>query len=193
MHFLPTVGRWSLARSIPAAALVALALTPASAAAATRDTGPPCLNADLAPTAANLKQVRTAILCLTNRDRAERGRAPLVENARLRTAAVGHSDDMVHGQYFAHTTPDGAGFVDRIVVARYVHRSDGWALGENLAWGTGNRGTPAGVHAAWMRSSGHRSNILKASYREIGIGVRPGVPQDPGMGATYTNDFGVKL
>ena len=42
-------------------------------------------------------------------------------------------------------------------------------------------------------SSGHRGNILKAAYREIGIGVRPGVPTDAGVGATFTNDFGVKL
>ena len=44
-----------------------------------------------------------------------------------------------------------------------------------------------------MRSSGHRANILKAVYRELGIGIRPGVPKDATVGATYTTDFGVKL
>ena len=189
MLFLAAADRRSLARTIAAAALVAAALAPASAGAAAT----PCPNADLTPTSTNLKQVRAAILCLTNRDRAQRDRPPLVENARLRTAALGHSKDMVTGEYFAHSAPDGAGFVDRIILARYVRRNDGWVLGENLAWGTGHLGTPAGVQAAWMQSSGHRSNILKAGYREIGIGVRLGVPTNAGVGATYTSNFGVKL
>ena len=30
--------------------------------------------------------------------------------------------------------------------------------------------TPESVHLAWMNSSGHRSNILGASYGRIGIG-----------------------
>jgi uncharacterized protein YkwD len=46
---------------------------------------------------------------------------------------------------------------------------------------------------AWMDSSGHKANILKKSYREIGIGVRLGVPSDEGVGATITTDFGVRL
>ena len=38
-----------------------------------------------------------------------------------------------------------------------------------------------------------RANILRTSFRELGIGVRPGVPTDAGAGGTYTTDFGVKL
>jgi len=65
-------------------------------------------------------------------------------------------------------------------------------LGENLAWGTGDLGTARGVQSAWMRSPGHRANILKAAYRELGIGVHAGVPTDAGAGATFTTDFGAK-
>jgi len=43
-----------------------------------------------------------------------------------------------------------------------------------------------------MHSSGHRANILKSSYRELGIGIRAGVPTDATVGATFTTDFGVK-
>ena len=42
-----------------------------------------------------------------------------------------------------------------------------------------------------MDSPGHRANVVKRAYREIGIGVVTGVPTDGGAGATYTADFGV--
>ena len=46
---------------------------------------------------------------------------------------------------------------------------------------------------SWMASPGHKANILKRAYREVGIGIRLGVPSDGTVGATYTADFGVKL
>ncbi len=159
---------------------------PASAAATA------CPNVDLAPTAANTKQIRAAILCLMNAERSQRGRVSLRENPRLRRAALAHSSQMVRDGYFAHTSPSGYTFVDRILHARYTHRHAGWSLGENLAWGTGELGTARGINHAWMHSPGHRANILKRSYRDLGIGVHVGVPEDNGVGATVTTDFGVK-
>jgi uncharacterized protein YkwD len=43
-----------------------------------------------------------------------------------------------------------------------------------------------------MNSAGHKANILKRSYKELGIGIRLGVPNDAGVGATFTADFGAK-
>jgi uncharacterized protein YkwD len=66
--------------------------------------------------------------------------------------------------------------------------------GENLAYGTGPEGSPAEIVDRWMHSPGHRDNILRAAFTEIGIGVTFDVPKrepkgtDPG--ATYTTDFG---
>jgi uncharacterized protein YkwD len=160
----------------------------ASASAAGAD----CPGLDVAATATNTAEIRASILCLTNAERSLRGLTALRENAKLRSAASAHSSDMVRSSFFAHTAPDGDTFVDRILSAGYAKRNGGWSLGENLAWGTGDVGTPRGVHAAWMRSSGHKANILKAGYRELGIGVRPGVPNNADVGATYTTDFGVK-
>lgn len=172
----------------------ALALAGAAPAAAVPSVAAAdCPSIDVAPTAANTAEIRASILCLTNAERLRRGLVSLRENVRLRSAALAHSSEMVREGYFAHTTPDGDTFVDRILAARYTRRTAGWSLGENLAWGTGDVSTPRGVHYAWMRSSGHRANILKASYRELGIGVRTGVPKDAGVGATYTTNFGVKL
>jgi uncharacterized protein YkwD len=99
---------------------------------------------------------------------------------------------MVSNSFFEHTTPAGTTFVDRIMRSRYVRRGDGWSLGENLAWGTGSLGTADGVMQAWMNSPGHRENVLRRSYREVGIGIVTGVPAGGAAGATYTLDFGAR-
>jgi uncharacterized protein YkwD len=151
-----------------------------------------CVDADLEPAADNLGRIRSAILCLHNQIRAENGLPALKENRRLRKAALGHSRNMVSKQFFEHTTPSGVTMVDRILRARYVREDQGWALGENLAWGTGSYATPRGAVQAWMESPGHRANILKRAYREMGVGTVLGVPVSDAAGATYTVDFGVR-
>jgi uncharacterized protein YkwD len=151
-----------------------------------------CDNADLQPAAGNLADVRAAVLCLHNEIRARHDLPLLRENLRLRRAAAGHSEDMVARRYFEHTAPGGATMVDRILRARYASNDQGWAFGENLAWGTGRLATPRGVMQAWMESPGHRANVLRRSYRELGIGVVTGIPSGSGNGATYTADFGMR-
>ncbi len=150
-----------------------------------------CEHADLAPTEGNDGAIRAAVLCLHNQIRADRGLPLLRENARLRRAAEGHSSDMVSRGYFEHTTPSGVTMVDRIMAARYTSPRVGWALGENLAWGTGSLATPRSIMRAWMDSPGHRANVVKRAYRELGVGVVSGVPSDRGAGATFTANFGV--
>ena len=144
------------------------------------------------PPADNLGRVRSAILCLHNEIRATSGLPKLREHKRLRKAALGHSRDMVKAGYFEHTTPKGVTMVDRILRARYVREDEGWMLGENLEWGTGALATPRGALEAWMKSPGHRANIMRRSFRELGVGVVLGVPVGDTAGATYTVDFGVR-
>jgi uncharacterized protein YkwD len=151
-----------------------------------------CADSELEPNADNLGRIRSAILCLHNQIRAENGLPALRENKKLRKAALGHSRNMVAKQFFAHTTPKGVTMVDRILKARYVREDQGWSRGENLAWGTGSFATPRGAVQAWMESPGHKANILKRSYRELGVGVVLGVPVSDAAGATYTVDFGVR-
>ena len=57
---------------------------------------------------------------------------------------------------FSHTRPDGTAW-------RTVSSA---AYGENIAMG---QRTADKVMAAWMTSSGHRANILRASYGSIGV------------------------
>jgi uncharacterized protein YkwD len=176
-----------------AAALAGPAATGADAAhRAHAKAAEECVDADLEPTADNLGRIRAAILCLHNEIRAEHDLPLLREHKRLRKAALGHSRDMVRDRYFEHTTPQGTTMVDRILKAGYVREDQGWALGENLEWGTGALATPRGALDAWMDSPGHRANILKRSFRELGVGVVLGVPVSDAAGATYTVDFGVR-
>jgi uncharacterized protein YkwD len=150
-----------------------------------------CADADLAPDGANDDRIRAAILCLHNEIRAEHHLPALKANVRLRDAAEGHSQNMVSRGFFDHTTPTGVTMVDRILHTRYTNRNQAWTLGENLAWATGTMATPRGVVKMWMNSPGHRANILKRAYREIGVGVVVGTPMGSRSGATYTTDFGV--
>jgi len=52
--------------------------------------------------------------------------------------------------------------------------------------------SPLYITRAWMNSTGHRANILNRGFRQIGIGIVPGVPTGSRRGATYTTDFGAR-
>jgi uncharacterized protein YkwD len=165
-------------------AVLALA-APAGASAAT------CSRADLAPSASGLAAARATTLCLVNDERTSHGLRPLSSNPRLVKAAREHSRDMVARHYFDHVAPGGSDLVTRLRHVHYISRRISWAIGENIAWGTGSDATPQAIVEAWMESPGHRANILSTEFREAGIGVEPGLPEtlhEPG--ATYTLDFG---
>jgi uncharacterized protein YkwD len=178
------------------AALLALAVPASAQADVVRDApsarvAAACPNADLVPAPGSLAAVRAAVLCLHSGVRVARGLPALRADAKLRRAAAGHSDDMVATRYFEHTAPSGATMVDRIMRTGYVRPRRGWMVGENIAWGTGELSTPRGAMDAWMHSAGHRANILRRGYEEMGVGVTLGTPEDgDAAGATYTVDFG---
>jgi uncharacterized protein YkwD len=186
---LPVAPRLLLALLLAACVVAVL---PAAAADAAKRAKRDCANVHVTPTAGNLAAVREAVLCLHNRERAAHGLPSLRENARLRRAAEAHAGDMVAQHYFAHDSLSGADMVERILRTGYG-RGRGWSLGENIAWGTGSLATAAEIQRAWMDSPGHRANILRQQFREIGIGIALGAPVGSGGdGATYTADFGVR-
>jgi uncharacterized protein YkwD len=155
--------------------------------------GAPCRNADMLPTEETLEEAASATLCLINRERAERGRAPLHENSQLAWTASRYSREMVSRGFFAHTTPEGETFVDRVLASHYVTRDEGWALGETLAWGTGRYGTPTQIVVAWMHSPHHRAAMLERRFRRVGVGIATSVPvrrYADLAGASYTALFG---
>ena len=89
---------------------------------------------------------------------------------------------MVRHHYFEH-----GDFAGRIHHAGY----HGYTLGENIAWGSLRYSTPESIVRMWMHSPGHRANILRPQFRDIGIGIARGAPERGVHGAaTYTTDFG---
>jgi uncharacterized protein YkwD len=103
------------------------------------------------------------VLALVNTERASVGCSALALNAKLMTAAQGHSEDMALRNYVEHDSPDGVTPSQRVTNAGY----DWSKTGENIAAG---QPTAAEVMSAWMNSPGHRANILDCGYTEIGIG-----------------------
>jgi uncharacterized protein YkwD len=148
-----------------------------------------CSGAEISPDAGNVATVSTATLCLINGERTSRGLTALTADRSLERAALRHAGDMVEHRYFSHEGRDGSQIADRIRAAGYL-RSEDWIIGENLAWGSGSMGNAQSIVAAWMASSGHRANILRAGYREVGLGVVAGNPESGSSGATYASEFG---
>jgi uncharacterized protein YkwD len=155
----------------------------------------PCQNTDLTPNTANLPLARAAVLCLINTERAQHGEEPLQSDSRLEAAANGHGKEMLAVDYFNHVSPSGVTPVDRVREAGYFPSAEvGYVVGENLAWGTLSLSTPEAIVKAWIASPEHLANILEAKYRDTGIDVEPGVPQELAEGvegALYTQEFGV--
>jgi uncharacterized protein YkwD len=75
--------------------------------------------------------------------------------------------------------------------ARRMLRFDvtGRIAGENLAWGTGSAGTARAIVAAWLASPEHRANLLRPSFRRIGVGDLLGPFQGYGDARVITADF----
>jgi uncharacterized protein YkwD len=153
--------------------------------------GAACTDVDLLPDGGNVATIEAATLCLLNGERADAGLPPLTTNAELAAAALEHSQDMVSKQYFDHMAIDGRDVVARVDATGYIPLDRRWTVGENLAWGTGILATPKSIVAAWMASQGHKENILRPEFREIGFGIVLGNPRSTdGAGATYTTNFG---
>lgn len=89
---------------------------------------------------------------------------PLAPHQALATAARAHSQDMIDRDFFSHTNPSGQGPRERMVAAGYTPR----AWGENIIDGCGDE---ACVHDYLFLSPGHRTNILKDNFREVGVGL----------------------
>jgi uncharacterized protein YkwD len=176
-----------LASSLVIAAAAALAV-PTFASA--------CTGADVQPTAQNIATARAATLCLLNQQRASFGLGRLRAHRQLTVAAQSYAGDMVRGGFFSHVSPSGSTLEQRIRQGtRYLAGALRYEIGENIAWGQGALATPSAIVAAWMASPGHRANILRGAFREIGIGIAPGAPMaglagDPAV--TYTNEFGTR-
>ncbi len=103
------------------------------------------------------------VIRLVNEIRVSNGLNALTKNWELSRVARYKSQDMAENRYFSHTSPTYGSPFQMIKAFGLTYRS----AGENIAYG---QRTPQEVMNAWMNSSGHRANILNASYTQIGVG-----------------------
>lgn len=105
------------------------------------------------------------VLLLVNNERSSKGLSPLRKSLILTKAAREHSLAMARDNFFAHCNPDTKKKPrNRILAAGYPYYS---MTGENIAAGWES---PSAVVTAWMNSPGHKENILRTNFKEIGIG-----------------------
>jgi len=119
------------------------------------------------------ERVNAELLTRINAERRRAGRQPLALDARLDAAAQRHAGDMLARSYFAHRDPDGKTVRDRARAAGF----DWSAAGENIADG---QQSVKEVVESWMRSAGHRENILDRRFTRTGVGLALG--RDPKTG-----------
>ncbi len=129
----------------------------------------------------NAKEERT--VRLHNDKRTSRGLRALCVHPKLTKAARAHSTSMIKNDYFGHGD----------VGSRLRHYGYNWrAYGENIAGGSGRYARPGNIFRHWMKSSGHRANILDRRFREVGIGTATGTYKGQKGYTMYTVDFGTR-
>lgn len=112
----------------------------------------------------NAAAYENQVITLVNKERSNRGLQTLKKNATLAYVARLKSTEMAAKNYFSHTSPSfGSTFT---LMQHYGLKFI--AAGENIAEG---QHTPQEVMIAWMKSPGHRANILGRVYNQIGVGM----------------------
>jgi len=129
------------------------------------------------------------IFSMTNEARSANGLAPLTWDDELAQLAGAYSDRMVAQKFFSHTDPDGHDQSDRAKATGYqaikkIEGGERVGVSENIAYlGTGNVAgygyvnptdpvsIAKGIMIGWMKSQGHRANILDPLADRIGVGL----------------------
>ncbi|MBM7586587.1 putative YkwD family protein [Bacillus pakistanensis] len=118
------------------------------------------------------------VIDLTNKEREKNGLSSLKSDSELSNVAQVKSEDMVNKDYFSHTSPTyGSPFemMENFGI-EYSTAAENIAAGQN---------SPEAVVNAWMKSSGHRKNILNKQVTHIGVGIS----QDQSQGIYWTQMF----
>jgi uncharacterized protein YkwD len=123
--------------------------------------------------ATDLAPLRLLALELVNRSRTKHDLPPLRLEAKLTEAAQSHAADMLKRGYYSHTSPEGKSVGDRFQAAG----GSRWVLtAENIAKCEGcapplDKDYVRKLHEGWMKSPGHRANILRKGLDSFGYGI----------------------
>jgi uncharacterized protein YkwD len=135
------------------------------------------------------------MLELHNQRRRAYGVDPLCVSAVLTQAARARSEEMLRREYFSHYSPSGVTVIDQLRREGYYGNAAGeyhW-VGENIALGGdfADQDSPEQRFRSWMESAGHRQNILREEFEEVGVGALSGTYQHYDDTSTiYTTVFG---
>lgn len=124
---------------------------------------------DISAVSANENEVLAGyaeeILELVNEARTKAGLEPLVFNPELNAIADIRANEII--DVYSHTRPNGTIFdtlYDENNLSAYL-------VGENILMAYVSDDIPQYAVDSWLRSEGHRENILHDEFRNIGIGV----------------------
>ena len=135
-----------------------------------------------------LNQVASKVLELSNQARQEQGVRGLSGVEHLDRAAHGHSDEMLRLDYFNHHSPtQGRGKpLQRVQLAGGIELK----VAENIykAFGYPPEEIAAASIRAFLKSPGHRRNLLNPDYNSLGVGVAR-----KGDTVTVTQVFALRL
>jgi uncharacterized protein YkwD len=106
------------------------------------------------------------VVTRVNDARRREGLAALMVDPELVTIARRYSCDMAKRGFFDHTSPDGETMGDRMRKAGKRYRS----VGENIAR-IESRDPAERAVAGWLKSPGHRENMLGREFTHTGVGA----------------------
>jgi uncharacterized protein YkwD len=145
-----------------------------------------CVGAD--DPAAPVPVQEAAMECLVNNARREAGLPKLSDSQKLDGAAGNKAADILRCNEFSHQAC-GRDFLFWFRRSGYLNSRCWWAA-ENLAMGTGRLGSARSMLKAWLRSPGHRANLLSSSYNQTGISLRVGGFSGSTDAHVWVNHFG---
>jgi uncharacterized protein YkwD len=152
--------------------------------------GATCADMDLAPDGTNLERAEQSVLCLVNGERLDVGLSPVANQMQLASASKAWAAELVRDQIWGHSSPSGSTLDKRAIASGYTD-ADEWQVSENLGYGSSTRATPRAIVQGWLDSPEHRANMLTPEYRDVGVGMTPGLPKDGRTdGATVAANFG---
>jgi uncharacterized protein YkwD len=115
----------------------------------------------------DLRALERDMVEAVNRIRAGRKLPPLIDRPDLAVVARKHSRDMATRNYFSHESPEGFDVSHRVLVAGILYK----AVAENLLQSRGADDPVAEAVDQWMKSGGHRKNIVDPEFTETGVGI----------------------
>ncbi len=149
-----------------------------------------CGGAKQTDTSVSTAEQEAVMRCMHNYARAKAGRSALASNSLLTSSSDAKTADMMRCGQFSHTA---CGRETLYHVKRVGYTSGGcWGAAENIAWGSGSRGSVRSIMSRWLHSDGHRTNILNGRYREVGFGLRKGTFQGYSGAQVWTAHLGYR-